>query len=92
MYKRQAQVRVYDRLFTEANPGAADDFVALINPDSLNTFTNAKLEPSILDASKEDRFQFERVGYFCFDQDSSDQQVIMNRTVSLRDTWAKKGA
>ena len=87
-----AEVRVYDRLFTEANPGAADDFVSLINPESLNTFANAKLEPSILEADKEDRFQFERVGYFCFDTDSSDAKVIMNRTVSLRDTWAKKGS
>jgi len=85
-----AQVRVYDRLFTQANPGAANDFIALLNPDSLNTFANAKLEPSILDASKDDRFQFERVGYFCFDKDSNDENIIMNRTVSLRDTWTKK--
>ena len=84
-----AQVRVYDRLFTEPNPGAVDDFISLINPDSLNTFENAKIEPSILDANNEDRFQFERVGYFCFDKDSSDDKVVLNRTVSLRDTWAK---
>ena len=83
-------MRVYDRLFTEANPGAAEDFISLINPDSLNVYNNAKLEPSILEANNEDRFQFERVGYFCFDQDSSADKVIMNRTVSLRDTWAKK--
>jgi len=87
-----AEVRVYDRLFIDANPAGNDDFVSLINPDSLNTFKSAKLEPSILEASKGDRFQFERVGYFCFDEDSQDNQVIMNRTVSLRDTWAKKGS
>ena len=85
-----AEVRVYDRLFTEANPGAADDFTKLINPDSLLTYPNAKLEPSIAQASAEDRFQFERVGYFCFDSvDSSDDKLVMNRTVSLRDSWAK---
>jgi len=87
-----AEVRVYDRLFTEPNPGAAEDFTSLLNCDSLNVFENAKLEPSITQAGKEDRFQFERVGYFCFDQDSSSEKIIMNRTVSLRDTWAKKRA
>jgi len=87
-----AQVRVYDRLYTEPNPGAAEDFISLINPDSLQTFGNAKLEPSILEANEEDRFQFERVGYFCFDSvDNTENNVVMNRTVSLRDTWAKVG-
>lgn len=85
-----AEVRVYDRLFSQANPGAADDFISLINPESLRTFSNAKLEPSVLEANVEDRFQFERVGYFCFDAvDHSSSSVVMNRTVSLRDTWAK---
>ncbi len=87
-----AEVRVYDRLYTEPNPGAAEDFISLINPDSLQVFPNAKLEPSLAEANAEDRFQFERVGYFCFDRvDSSEQKLIMNRTVSLRDTWAKVG-
>jgi len=62
-----AEVRVYDRLYTEPSPGAAEDFVSLINPDSLRIYSNAKLEPSVLSASQDDRFQFERVGYFCFD-------------------------
>jgi len=85
-----AEVRVYDRLFTEANPGAADDFVALINSDSLQTFANAKVEPSVLEANQDDRFQFERVGYFCFDSvDNAKDKLVLNRTVSLRDTWAK---
>ena len=85
-----AEVRVYDRLFSQSNPGADDDFISLINPESLQTFDNAKLEPSVLEADAEDRFQFERVGYFCFDSvDHSSANVVMNRTVSLRDTWAK---
>lgn len=85
-----AEVRVYDRLYTEPNPGAAEDFINLINPDSLQTFPNAKLESSILEAGPEDRFQFERVGYFCFDSiDNAQGKVVMNRTVSLRDTWAR---
>lgn len=87
-----AEVRVYDRLYTEPNPSASEDFISLINPESLQTFPDAKLEPSLADANLEDRFQFERVGYFCFDQvDSSEQKLVMNRTVSLRDTWAKVG-
>lgn len=85
-----AEVRVYDRLYSEANPGAAEDFLALLNPDSLQVFPDAKLEPSVLQAKEEDRFQFERVGYFCFDSvDHCADKVVMNRTVSLRDTWAK---
>jgi glutaminyl-tRNA synthetase len=87
-----AEVRVYDRLYTEPNPGAAEDFISLINPESLQSFPNAKLEPSVLEAKPEDRFQFERVGYFCFDSvDNAEGKVVMNRTVSLRDTWAKVG-
>jgi len=87
-----AEVRVYDRLYTEANPGAAEDFISLINPESLQVFSDAKLEPSVLEADANDRFQFERVGYFCFDSvDHSSDKVVMNRTVSLRDTWAKVG-
>ena len=84
-----AEIRVYDRLYNEPNPGAAEDFISLINPDSLQVFTDAKVEPSVLEASTDDRFQFERVGYFCFDsEDHSSDRVVLNRTVSLRDTWA----
>ena len=85
-----AEVRVYDRLFLEANPAAADDFLALINPESLVSYPNAKLEPSVAQADRADSFQFERVGYFCFDSvDSATDKLVMNRTVSLRDSWAK---
>ena len=87
-----AEVRVYDRLFSEPNPAAADDFISLINPDSLHTYSQAKVEPSLLEAEQTDRFQFERVGYFCFDcVDNKEGQIVLNRTVSLRDTWAKVG-
>ena len=88
-----AEVRVYDRLFTDPNPAAAEDFTALINPESLTVYPNAKLEPSVLSASAQDRFQFERVGYFCFDEEDSEMEsgkLVMNRTVSLRDTWGKQ--
>lgn len=85
-----AEVRVYDRLYTEANPGAAEDFTELLNPDSLHVYKDAKLEPSLAKGQQDDRYQFERVGYFCFDEkDNSADKVVMNRTVSLRDTWAK---
>ena len=85
-----AEVRVYDRLYSEPNPGASDDFLSLINEDSLQTYDNAKLEPSVAKAEPDDRFQLERVGYFCFDsEDSSSNQLVLNRTVSLRDTWGK---
>ncbi len=85
-----AEVRVYDRLYTEPNPAASDNFIDLLNPDSLHTYPDAKLEPSLADGTQEDRYQFERVGYFCFDEkDNNSQKLVMNRTVSLRDTWAK---
>jgi glutaminyl-tRNA synthetase len=85
-----AEVRVYDRLFSVPNPGAEDDFTAFINPESLTVFANAKLEHSVAQGSSEGHFQFERVGYFCFDSaDNSPNGLVMNRTVSLRDSWSK---
>ena len=85
-----AEVRVYDRLFNDPNPGAAEDFVSLLNPNSLNVHSDAKIEPSILAAKETDRFQFERVGYFCFDNvDNNDNNLVLNQTVSLRDSWGK---
>ncbi|MCH2190495.1 MAG: glutamine--tRNA ligase/YqeY domain fusion protein [Gammaproteobacteria bacterium] len=85
-----AEVRVYDRLYTDPNPGASDDFISLLNPDSLKVYPDAKLEPSLAEGRQNDRYQFERVGYFCFDEkDNSASKLVMNRTVSLRDTWAK---
>ena len=66
-----------------------EDFTANLNPDSLETLTGCRLEPSLAGAQPGDRFQFERLGYFCVDADSSDTRPVFNRTVTLRDTWAK---
>ncbi|WP_318443450.1 glutamine--tRNA ligase [Photobacterium leiognathi] len=86
-----AEIRLYDRLFTVPNPGAADDFVSVINPESL-TVVNGFVEPSLVAAEAEKAFQFERMGYFCADnKDSSPEHLVFNRTVGLRDTWAKIG-
>ena len=85
-----AEVRVYDRLFKLPNPSNADDFISLLNPDSLQIFPTAKLEPSLANSTLQDRFQFERVGYFCQDEkESSKQNLVFNRIVSLRDSWVK---
>jgi len=87
-----AEVRLYDHLFTKPDPDDVPkgaDYRANLNPNSLVTLTTAKLEPSLAQAKLGDRFQFERQGYFCVDKDSAPGQPIFNRTVSLRDTWAK---
>ncbi len=84
-----AEIRLYDRLFTVANPAAADDFAATINPESLQV-QNGVVEPSLKEAKPEAGFQFERTGYFCADsKDSTADKLVFNRTVGLRDTWAK---
>lgn len=89
----QAEVRLYDRLFNHPNPIGAkedDNYKAFINPNSLEIKKNCYLEPSLKDAKPEDRFQFERIGYFCVDRyDSKPNHLIFNRTTTLRDTWAK---
>ncbi|MEW6717417.1 MAG: glutamine--tRNA ligase/YqeY domain fusion protein [Chloroflexota bacterium] len=88
----EAQVRLYDRLFLKENPLDVEfgrDFTDYLNPDSLNVLTNCKVEPSLLEAEEGDRFQFERLGYFCVDPDSEDGKLVFNRTVTLRDSWAK---
>jgi glutaminyl-tRNA synthetase len=82
-------VRVYDRLFNQENPEKAQDYLSTLNPDSLQV-TEALAEPSLLDAKPGETFQFERVGYFTVDsKDSRDGAPVFNRTVTLRDTWAK---
>ncbi|MGR5250118.1 glutamine--tRNA ligase [Vibrio aestuarianus] len=84
-----AEIRLYDRLFTVANPAAADNFAETINPDSLVSITGF-VEPSLANAKAEQGFQFERMGYFCVDsKDSTAEALVFNRTVGLRDTWAK---
>ena len=90
-YAIDAEVRLYDRLFLTENVGAIDDdFVNHLNPDSLKVITNAKLEPSLEKAQPGDQFQFERQGYFIVDRDTTEDHKIFNRTVTLRDNWAKK--
>jgi glutaminyl-tRNA synthetase len=87
-----AEVRLYNHLFTRPDPNSDDeglDFTAYINPDSLEVLTGCKVEPSLADAAPGSRFQFERLGYFCVDRDSSADGLVFNRTVTLKDEWAK---
>ncbi len=80
------EVRLYDRLFRSENPEESGDFLADLNPDSLKIVTHAKLEPSVRGAEPPSRFQFERVGYFCVDPDSSPERLVFNRTATLKET------
>ncbi|MBW2714609.1 MAG: glutamine--tRNA ligase/YqeY domain fusion protein [Deltaproteobacteria bacterium] len=87
----EAEVRLYDRLFREENPLAGDrDFLECLNTDSLEVLSDCRVEPSLANSSSGDRFQLERLGYFCVDPDSaSSGKLVLNRSVGLRDTWAK---
>lgn len=85
----EAEVRLYDRLFTKEDPGAEEDFLACINPNSLKILPACKIEPSLSGAKPGDRYQFERLGYFCVDPDSSAGRLVFNRTVDLKDEWAR---
>jgi len=89
----EARVRLYETLFNDPDPGSArhqSDWAELLNPDSLRELPGCKLEPSLAGAEPGQRFQFERTGYFCVDPDSDAQRgLVFNRTVSLRDSWAK---
>jgi glutaminyl-tRNA synthetase len=85
-----AEVRLYERLFTVESPGAGErDFLTELNPASLDVLTGCKVEPSLAEAAPGDRFQFERLGYFCVDRDRRPGAPVFNRTVTLKDTWAK---
>jgi len=84
-----AEVRLYDHLFTDPNPGKSEDFLATLNAESLEVLKGCKLEPSIVDFPVSLALQFERMGYFAKDPDSSDQTPVFNRTMTLRDSWAK---
>jgi glutaminyl-tRNA synthetase len=87
-----AEVRLYDHLFTKENPDdtpEGTDFTANLNPDSLEVLNDCKVEPTLKNTKPLDRFQFERLGYFCTDHDSKGDKLIFNRTATLRDTWAK---
>ncbi|RLF62918.1 MAG: glutamine--tRNA ligase, partial [Thermoplasmata archaeon] len=85
-----AEVRLYDKLFTVEEPASkGTDFKEFLNPDSLKVLKSCKVEPSVKNLKPFDRFQFERLGYFCIDPDSSPGNLVINRTVKLRDTWEK---
>ena len=86
-----AEVRLYDRLFTVRDPaGEKDrDYKEFLNPESLKVINDCRIEPAVKDLKAMDRFQFERLGYFCVDPDTTDDNLVLNRTVQLRDTWAK---
>ena len=89
----EAEVRLYDHLFLKANPSHEKDgadFKTYLNPNSLETLTSCRVEPTLKHATPGSKYQFERLGYFCVDtKDSSDEKPVFNRTVTLRDTWAK---
>ncbi|MCC7175296.1 MAG: glutamine--tRNA ligase/YqeY domain fusion protein [Bryobacterales bacterium] len=86
-----AEVRLYDTLFTREDPGAEEgrEFTSDLNPNSLEVLQGCKLEPALAGAAAGSRYQFERLGYFCADPDSTPGKPVFNRTVALRDTWAK---
>jgi glutaminyl-tRNA synthetase len=88
----EAEVKLYDYLFTKENPDdvpEGEDFKSNLNPNSLEVLNSCRLEPSLAEAKPFSRYQFERLGYFCVDPDSTKEKPVFNRTVTLRDTWAK---
>jgi glutaminyl-tRNA synthetase len=87
-----AEVRLYDTLFTREDPNQVDEgqeFTTNLNPQSLEVVSGAKLEPSLSGAAAGSSYQFERLGYFSVDPDTEPDKLVFNRTVALRDTWAK---
>jgi glutaminyl-tRNA synthetase len=86
------EVRLYDRLFNVEDPEEGGDFLAHLNPNSLEVVTHAKLEPSVAGAAPLSRYQFERLGYFCVDRESTAERLVFNRTATLKDSWAKANA
>jgi glutaminyl-tRNA synthetase len=88
-----AEVRLYDRLFSADNPMKdPEKWLACLNPASLEVLADCRIEPSLGSAKELDRFQFERVGYFCVDRDSKPGALVFNRTISLKDSWAAQAA
>jgi glutaminyl-tRNA synthetase len=85
----EVEVRLYDRLFTVAEPDAGGDFKKHLNPHSLEVVT-AKCEPGLRDAKADERYQFERLAYFALDKDSTPERIVLNRTITLKDTWARE--
>ncbi len=90
-YAAAAEVRLYDRLFKAENPAAEEgDFKEYMNPASLEIVHTAYIEPSLLQATPDKRYQFLRKGYFCLDKDSTTEKLVFNRTVTLKDAWGKE--
>jgi glutaminyl-tRNA synthetase len=88
----EAEARLYETLFTKENPNDVEegqDFTANLNPKSLEVLSGCRVEPSLSRAEPGARYQFERLGYFCMDRDTTPGRLVFNRTVALRDTWAK---
>jgi glutaminyl-tRNA synthetase len=86
----EAEVRLYDHLFVSPEPGAeSGDFMTDLNPDSLEVLKTCYVEPGLAGAEPGSRYQFERMGYFCIDPDSATGKLVFNRTVTMKDTWAK---
>jgi len=83
------EVRLYDRLFVDPDPEAKDDLIGNLNPSSLEVLPGAQAEPSLAGAKSGSLYQFERTGYFCVDPDSASGHPVFNRSVSLKDDWAK---
>jgi glutaminyl-tRNA synthetase len=86
----QAEVRLYNSLFKSPDPPGGENFAADLNPESLEVVTDARIEPSLAAANDTAAVQFERLGYFCRDADSTPQKPVFNRTIGLRDSWAKE--
>ena len=86
-----AEVRIYDRLFSDPEPDGHEDkdFKEFLNPESLRIISNAKMEPSLKEGKVLDKFQFQRLGYFCVDKDSTSEKMVFNKTVGLKDSWSK---
>jgi len=89
-YAIDAEVRLYDHLFTVPDPGSVEDMHSVINPNSLEVLMNCKIEPSLSNTKPGDHYQFLRMGYFCTDPDSKPGKPVFNRTVGLKDSWAKE--
>jgi glutaminyl-tRNA synthetase len=87
-----AEVRLYDTLFTRPDPGADGDIFADLNPKSVEVLKDCRIEPALVGGNSREAVQFERQGYFCQDPDSTPSKPVFNRTIGLRDTWAKEKA
>jgi tRNA synthetases class I (E and Q), anti-codon binding domain. len=85
----KAEIRLYEQLFTVENPDIGEDVNSILNPNSLEVLENCFLEPSLAEVKVGEKFQFERIGYFCVDKDSTTGKPVYNRTVTLKDSWAK---